>query len=632
MPKYSSDTFPPLLLPRAAIDPGRRQFVRGLVAGGVLLALGTRSNGARANGAGAGLTGSDFELEIAPAAVDFTGRPRLATAVNGSVPAPTLRWREGDTVTIRVTNRLDASASIHWHGVTLPYDMDGVPGLSYDGIAPHSTFTYRFRLHQSGTYWYHSHSGFQEQTGIYGPLVIEPREPEPFAYDRDYVVMLSDWTDEDPERVMAHLKKDREYYNLHKRTLADIRNDRRVLGRAGARSARQMWNEMRMSDRDLSDVTGYTYTYLMNGHPPAAEWRAGFTPGERVRLRLINGSAMTFFDVRIPGLPMTVVAADGQHVEPVTVDELRIGVAETYDVIVAPPADAAYCIFAQAIDRTGYACGTLASSENLRAEVPKLDPVPKLQHVDMGMAMAAMTGQMDHGAMDHDSTDHAAMNHGAMDHAAADHGGSQPATDHSATSHAGMDHSTMSDSTTSHSAMDPDASATPVSHPATERGPGVAMRAAHPQSRLHDPGVGLRNRPWRVLTYGDLKHLGPPPDPRDPEREIELHLTGNMYRYMWSFDGVRYSHAEPIELTYGQRVRFTLINDTMMNHPIHLHGMWSDLETGDDSQFVRKHTVTVQPGQKLSYRVTADALGPWAYHCHLLYHMAAGMFRVVSVR
>jgi CopA family copper-resistance protein len=590
---------------------GRRQFVRGLAAGGVLLTLGGRSL-ASAGRVEKPLSGRDFDLEIAEAAVDFTGRPRLATAVNASVPAPTLRWREGDDVTIRVSNRLDVSASIHWHGVTLPYDMDGVPGLSYTGIAPGSMFTYRFPVRQSGTYWYHSHSGFQEQTGLYGALVIDPREPEPFSYDRDYVVMLSDWTDEDPDRVLAHLKKDREYYNYQRRTLADMRSDRRELGPAEARNARHMWNEMRMSDRDLSDVTGSTYTYLMNGHTPAAQWRALFAPGERIRLRLINGSSMTFFDIRIPGLPMTVVATDGQHVEPVTVDELRLGVAETYDVIVAPNADSAYCVFAQAIDRSGYACGTLAAREELEADVPQLDPVPRLEHVDMGMAMAAMSGM---GAMQHAAPASAsasaapAAGHSTMDHSAMNHA-SQPAIDHSSMSQGAHD---------------------TVSHPATERGPGVDMRAASPQSRLDDPGVGLRNRPWRVLTYGDLKWLGAGPDRRDPDREIELHLTGNMYRYMWSFDGVRYSDAEPIELTYGQRIRFTLVNDTMMNHPIHLHGMWSDLETGADS-YARKHTVTVQPGQKLSYLVTADARGPWAYHCHLLYHMAAGMFRVVSVR
>ncbi len=366
---------------QATVGVSRRRFVRGLAAGGVVLALGGRSLRTYANSVATPLQGREFELEIASAAVDITGRPRLATAVNGSVPAPTLRWREGDDVTIRVTNRLDTSASIHWHGVTLPYDMDGVPGLSFDGIAPGSTFTYRFPVRQSGTYWYHSHSGFQEQTGIYGALLIDPRASEPFGYDREHVVMLSDWTDEDPERLLAHLKKDREYYNFQKRTLPDIRADRRKLGRKGARQAREMWNEMRMSDRDLADVTAHTYTYLMNGHAPADGWRAAFTPGERVRLRLINGSSMTFFDFRIPGLPMTVVAADGQNVEPVTVDELRVGVAETYDVIVAPSDEAAYCLFAQSIDRSGYALrhtrGAARSRRRSAATRPGADPATR---------------------------------------------------------------------------------------------------------------------------------------------------------------------------------------------------------------------------------------------------------------
>jgi len=472
--------------------------------------------------------------------------------------------------------------------------MDGVPGISFDGIAPGATFTYRFSVQQAGTYWYHSHSGFQEQTGVYGALVIDPLEPEPFGYEREYVVMLSDWTDEDPQRIFARLKKHSDYYNFQQRTLADAVAEIRQRGWAEQRSERRMWNRMRMSDRDLADVTGAAYTYLVNGRPPAQPWEALFERGERIRLRIVNGSAMTIFDLRIPGLPMTIVTADGHAVEPVTVDEMRIGVAETYDVIVAPQSDAAYALFAQAIDRSGFALGSLTSAAGLRADVPRLDPVPSLSHADMGMAMA---------------------------------GGDEIA--HSA--------STQSDSMPHMPGMPGMPETAPTGGDAGDdkggerRGPEIDMRAASPQSRLDDPGVGLRDRPWRVLRYADLRFLGASPDPREPSRELELHLTGNMARYLWSFDGVRASSAEPIGLRLGERLRVTLVNDTMMNHPIHLHGMWSDVETGDERRLPRKHTVLVQPGQRLSYRVTADAPGPWAYHCHLLYHMEAGMFRVVTV-
>ena len=538
------------------------------------------------------LRGRDFNLEIAPTAVNYTGEPRLATAINGSVPAPVLRWRQGDRVTLRVTNRLNETSSIHWHGIILPSGMDGVPGLSFDGIGPQSTFTYEFRVQQAGTYWYHSHSRFQEQTGMYGAIVIEASDPEPFSYDRDYVVMLSDWTDEDPMKVFSNLKKDSDYYNYQRRTLADIRRDIRETGLAQAWGNRRMWNQMRMSDRDLSDVTGQTYTFLMNGLPPAGNWTAPFHRGERVRLRFINGSAMTHFDVRIPGLEMTVVAADGQNIEPVTIDEFRIATAETFDVIVAPRDDRAYALFAQALDRSGYARGTLTPDPALTAEVPELDPAPRLGHMDMAMS---------------------SMEQGAMSNVTMEE---NQASSTAGTSHSGMNHSLTEDG---------------VTHHPSERGPGVAMRAENPQWRLDDPGVGLRDRSWRVLRYADLRHLGLSPDPREPEREIEVHLTGNMERYMWSFDGVQFSFAEPIRARYNERLQITLVNDTMMNHPIHLHGMWSEVQTGDDSQLPRKHTVNVQPGQRISYRVTANALGQWAFHCHLLYHMEAGMFRVIEV-
>ncbi len=580
-----------------AVNLPRRRFVKGIAAGGTLLGLGIVPEQIVAASspplAQPSLRGRDFRLTIAPARVNFTGRERLATAVNGSVPGPILRWREGDRISIDVTNRIGESSSIHWHGIILPAPMDGVPEISFDGIAPGATFHYEFTVRQSGTYWYHSHSGFQEQTGLYGPIIIDPLEPEPFRYDRDYVVMLSDWSDENPATIYATLKKMSGYYNFAERTVADLVRDLRNKGVARTWSDRSMWNRMRMSDRDLADVTGYTYTFLMNGRPPAEGWTGLFKRGERVRLRIINGSAMSFFDVRIPGLKMTVVAADGQNIEPVTVDEFRIGVAETYDVLVEPDADRAYCIFAQAMDRTGHARGTLTPDPSLRAPVPDYDPYPILSMVDMGMDGAGMKGM---GTMP-------AMDHAAMKGRAEKPAGRGPA---------GM------------------GSDTKIHHAATEYGPQVDMRAMAPRYRLDDPGVGLRNNGRRVLTYADLRNLYPTPDPRDPEREIQLHLTGNMARYMWSINGIRYADAEPLHFRYGERLRITFVNDTMMNHPMHLHGMWSDLETGDGTRIPRKHTVIVQPGSRISYLVTADARGGWAYHCHLLYHMLA-MFRKVVV-
>jgi CopA family copper-resistance protein len=532
------------------------------------------------------LQGNRFDLSIGYQEVNFTGRRRIATAVNGTIPSPVLRWREGDRVTLRVTNQLATDSSLHWHGVLVPTDMDGVPGFSFNGIKPGETFEYQFDVTQSGTYWYHSHTPFQEQTGMYGAIVIDPRRPEPFTYDRDYVVMLSDWSDEEPEKIYAKLKKQSHYYNFRQRTAGDLWRDLESLGLKQTLSQRDMWNRMRMSYRDISDVTGYTYTFLMNGRTPADGWTGQFKRGEQVRLRFINGAAMSFFDVRIPGLKMTVVAADGQNIEPVTVDEFRIGVAETYDVIVAPKNDTAYSIFAQAIDRTGYARGTLTPDPSLRAAVPEMDPAPVLTHADMGMAM-------DHGAIDHSMHD--------MDNAAVSKAGR---VGHGSTE--------------------------PILHRATEFGPQVDMRAEDPQYRPNDPGIGLRDNGRRVLTYADLRNLYPTPDPRDPDREIQLHLTGNMSRYMWSVDGIKFSDSEPLEFEHGERVRITLVNDTMMNHPMHLHGMWSDLESGDGAHLPRKHTVIVQPGSKISYLVTADARGTWAYHCHLLYHMP-GMFRKVIV-
>jgi len=483
-----------------------------------------------------------------------------------------------------------------------------VPNISdgFRGIKPGETFRYRFPVLQNGTYWYHSHSGFQEQTGAYGAIVIDPQQPEPFRYDRDYVVLLSDWSDENPHAIYAKLKKLSHYYNFRERTVGEALAEIREYGWDGFWAQRAMWNDMRMSDRDISDVTGYTYTFLMNGVTPAKGWMGLFQRGDWVRLRLINAAAMTFFDVRIPGLKMTVVAADGQYVEPVSVDELRLGVAETYDVLVEPNDDRAYSIFAQAIDRSGYARGTLTPHPSVTAEVPSLDPAPILTHGDMGMGHAGHAGHQMAG-MDHS---HHAMGGAGHAHHGTDQAGSAARPMGSGPAGTG--------------------SALPVSHDAVRMGPQIDMLADSPRYRLDDPGVGLRNNGRRVLTYADLFRLGSTDDPREPEREINLHLTGNMSRYMWSMNGIKFADAEPLQLKYGERVRINLINDTMMNHPIHLHGMWSDLETGDGKRIPRKHTVIVQPGAMISYLVTADARGGWAYHCHLLYHMP-GMFRKVVV-
>ena len=621
----------------------RRSFVKGLAATGLLGGLGMWRApvwAVTSPGQPNVLTGTDFDLYIGELPVNITGTVRTAMAINGSIPGPILRWREGDTVTLRVRNRLQQDTSIHWHGIILPANMDGVPGLSFHGIAPDGMYEYRFKVQQNGTYWYHSHSGFQEQVGVYGALVIDAKEPEPFTYDRDYVVMLSDWTDEDPARVLSKLKKQSDYYNYHKRTVGDFVNDVSEMGWSAAVADRKMWAEMKMSPTDLADVSGYTYTYLMNGQAPDGNWTGVFKPGEKIRLRFINGSAMTYFDVRIPGLKMTVVAADGQHVKPVAVDEFRIAVAETYDVIVEPEDEQAYTIFAQSMDRTGYSRGTLAVREGMQAAVPAVDPRPLISMSDMGMDHGSMAGMdhskmagMDHGnmaGMDHSKM--AGMDHGSMagmDHskmAEMDHGG-MAGMDHSKM--AGMDQGGMADM--DHSSMEGMGGAM-QSHPASEtNNPLVDMQTMSPTPKLDDPGIGLRNNGRRVLTYADLRSTFIDPDGREPGRTIELHLTGHMEKFAWSFDGVKFSDAEPLRLKYGERLRITLVNDTMMTHPIHLHGMWSDLEDQDGNFMVRKHTIDMPPGSKRSYRVTADALGRWAYHCHLLFHMEMGMFREVRV-
>lgn len=568
-------------------DPGaisRRRFVQGLGCAAVALSTTTR----RSWGAGTAerqvLSGTEFELQIDTLPVNFTGRSRTATAVNGQVPAPLLRWREGDTITLRVTNRLRVPTSIHWHGIILPADMDGVPGLSFEGIAPGTTYDYRFPVTQSGSYWYHSHSRFQEQTGLYGPIVIEPRSSERHNVDRDYTVLLSDWSDQDPEHIFATLKRHSDYFNFGKQTVGDFFRDVRAQGWQSTIADRRMWGAMRMTPTDLADVSGHTYTYLMNGVTPAGNWTGEFGRGEKIRLRFINGSSMSIFDVRIPGMKLSVIAADGQDVEPVLVDEFRIGTAEVYDVLVEPPDEQPYTIFAQSLDRSGYARGTLAPRPGLQAQIPPLDPRPLLSMADMGMGhdMAGMEDMPDMPDMP------------------------------------GMDHSHSMEQSS-------------VKHAASEQTPGVDAQVTQVKNSLSDPGVGLRDNGRRVLTYADLRTIGGPIDARAPEREIELHLTGHMERFMWSFDGRKYSEAEPLRFKHGERLRVVLVNDSMMTHPIHLHGMWSELESPDGGFQLRKHTILVQPAQRLSYLVTADALGRWAYHCHLLYHMEAGMFREVVV-
>lgn len=524
-----------------------------------------------------------FNLKIGRTKVNINNRQGEAITVNGTLPAPLLRWKQGDTVTLNVTNTLNVDTSIHWHGLLLPFQMDGVPGVSFPGIKPHTTFTYQFPIRQSGTYWYHSHSGLQEQEGLYGAIVIDPAEPEVYQYEREYVIVLSDWTFESPSRVFGKLKKMSDNYNFQQRTLKHLAEDIEEQGLLPTIENRLMWGQMRMNPTDIADVTSATYTYLLNGNTARDNWTALYKAGERVRLRIINASAMTIFNFRIPNLPMTVIQSDGLNVQPVETDEFQIGVAETYDVIVSPQKLQAYTLMAETIDRSGFVRGTLAPRLGMSAAVPPLRKRPLLTMKDMGMKH-----DMKHG-----------MNHKNM-------------------SHHKHHHHKKADSSTSHN------------HP---KGFGVMNVAQNPISRIGEPGLGLEQQPHRVLTYKDLKSLEPNPDLRSFQREITLHLTSNMERYMWSFDGKKLSESpEPILFYQGERVRLTMVNDTMMSHPIHLHGMFFELVTGEKNHRPRKHTVIVKPAEKISLDITADAYGDWAFHCHLLYHMHAGMMRVVSVR
>ena len=602
----------------------RRKFVQGLALGGVLagvpsLHFGQNSLFQEHSALPKVLSGPVIDLVVAKSPVNFTGVTRMATTINGSIPAPTLRLREGDEVIIRVKNQLSVSTSIHWHGIILPFGMDGVPGLSFGGISPGETFTYRFKLQQSGTYWYHSHSGFQEMTGMYGALIIEPRDNERIKADREHIVQLSDWTDEEPMHVFSQLKIQSDTYNINQPTVIDFFRDISNKGLSTALTRREMWNQMRMNPTDLADLSTATLTYLMNGATPAGNWTGLFKQGEKIRLRFINAASNSFYDVRIPGLSMTVVQSDGQNIIPVKVDEFRFGPGETYDVIVEPTLDA-YTVFAQSMERTGYARGTLATRKGMKAAVPALDPVEWLAMSDMMGSMNHGEGGMDHAAMGHDvSTMN--QNKNGMDHAAMGH--DMPGMKHGGKS---MDHSAH---TMAHNPL-----AIPsqtVNHATSEYGPSVDMRVDMPRTTLDDPGVGLRNNGRRVLTLSDLRSLDGIIEKGAPEREIELHLTGNMERYTWSFDGLEFGKSTPVHMKHNERIRVILQNDTMMTHPMHLHGMWSDLENDQGETLVRRHTIPVQPAQRISFLTTPHDLGRWAWHCHLLFHMDAGMFREVVV-
>lgn len=564
---------------RQYLDEQRRRLIKGSLAGGALAAFNglLPAYAAMTSGLSAPQARSPddtvMDIAIKRQTVDIAGARATGLTLNDSIPGPVVELYEGTNATLRVHNYLEEESSIHWHGILLPFEMDGVPGVVFPGIAPGTSFEAQFPVRQYGTYWYHSHSGFQEQLGVSGPLVIHPREPEPFAYERDYVVFLSDWTFEDPHDVMMRLKKMSDYYNYQQRTVDDFFTDVQKYGFGTTMNDRLAWNRMRMMPSDIADVTGHTYTYLMNGLHPEGNWTGLFNPGERVRLRIINGSAMSYFNVRIPGLPMSVVQMDGQNVQPVETDEIQIGVAETFDVIVLPTGNKAYTLMAESMDRSGYARGTLAPRDGMAAPVPPLRERPLRTMVDMGMDMSQMPGSM-------------------MEHAGpvvARHG--------------------------------------PDNH-----GAGNTTIAMVQRNRLAESGTGLEGVSHRVLTYADMRNVMPMQDTREPSTTIELHLTGNMERYMWSFDGKEFHEVkDTVHFPYGERIRLILVNDTMMEHPIHLHGMFMELENGQGDHLPFKHTISVKPAERVSLLITADEPGRWAFHCHFLYHMEMGMFRVVEV-
>lgn len=579
----------------------RRKFIKDVAYSGGALALASPMSASWATAAGrtnfatdaANLTSNYGDGVVSGNTIDLTVEKQLKNiaggvsnpiTLNGLSPGPLVRLKEGQSVTINVTNKLKDSTSIHWHGFILPYTMDGVPGVAFPGIEPNTTFTYQFDVKQNGTYWYHSHSGLQEQVGHLGPIIIDPSDGD-IGADREHVILLSDWTFEDPHEVFRHLKVAEGYYNYQQRTIEDTVKDIKKQGFMNTLKERAMWADMRMNPRDILDVTGSTYTYLMNGRDASTNWTALYQPNESVRLRLINGSAMTYFDFRIPGLEMMVVAADGQPIKPVAVDEIRIAVAETYDVIVRPKGATTYTLYAESMDRSGYVRGTLSTELGAQANVPELREMPERGMAAMGMGNMSMME--------------------------------------------GMDHSQGMDMPANNKSVPIDNIA--IEHDESGHGAGASMIASNPTSRLDEPGIGLEDVNHRVLLYSDLVGANSWPDEREPTQTIELHLTGNMERYMWSFDGLKYNEVKgPVHFKYGERIRLILVNDSMMNHPIHLHGMWMELENGNYPP-PRKHTISLKPSEKVSLLISADAPGNWAFHCHLLYHMDAGMFRVVSV-
>ena len=551
----------------------------------------------------------EYGLTVDRVKIDTGDFVKEGIGYNGASPGPVMRFKEGENVKINVTNNLDEMTSIHWHGLILPFDQDGVPGISFPGIKPGETFTYEFPIQQAGTYWFHSHSGFQEPDGAYGAIVIEPEGREPFRYDREYVVQLTDKHPHSGDRIMRNLKMMSDYYNREQQTVGEFFSDVSKNGLMNTVSDRMAWGGMRMMKADVEDIHGFTG--LINGKGPSQNWTGIFEPGERIRLRFINSSAMTYFDIRIPGLDMTVVQADGNNVQPVSVDEFRIGVAESYDVIVHPKDEQAYTIFAESMGRSGYARATLAPEEGMEAAVPQLREAARLTMADMGgmpgMDHGSMAG-MDHGNMDMGSSegvsgmDHSNM--GSMDHS------NMKGMDHS--NMKGMDHSDMSGMDHGSMAMGKGG----PSDPFYAKGSGVVPTAANG---------------GKFLSYADLKAQDPLYEDREPTREIELRLTGNMERYTWSINGVKYEDADPIRLKYGERVRFKFVNETMMTHPMHLHGMWSILDVGAGQWNPIKHTVSVNPGTTVYMETEVDEPGQWAFHCHLSYHAAAGMFRKVIV-
>jgi CopA family copper-resistance protein len=572
------------------------------------------------------VSGADITLRVAHQMMTIDGRTSHAIGINGTVPAPLIRLREGQNVRLHVENTLDEDTSIHWHGLILPFHMDGVPGISFPGIKPRSTFTYEFPVRQSGTYWYHSHSGLQEQMGHYGPIVIDPAGADPIASDREHVIVLSDHSPMHPHLIFKKLKQQGGYFNFQKQTLAGL-----LAGKDQPAAERIRWGAMRMDPADVADVTASTYTYLVNGHGPRDNWTGLFQPGERVRLRLINASAMTTFNLRIPGLRLTVVEADGLPVQPVTVDEIQIAVAETYDVIVQPADDRAYTLVGESVDRSGMARATLAPRAGMVAPVPALRKRPLADMKDMGM------GAMDHGsggaAMSGHGDMDAGMDHGAMGHASpAPTPAAACAPEHAAMGHCPLPGAPAGSAGHAASAMD-HAMRDFSNAPEVRKTPTVQTISPMPMDRMGDRGQGLEGVLHRVLVYTDLKAVERNPDTRAPSRQLRIHLTGNMERYMWAFDGEKLSEVTaPIAFSQNERVRVTLVNDTMMGHPIHLHGHYFELVTGHGDHAPRKHTVQVQPGGTATFDLTADAVGDWAFHCHLLYHMHAGMMQVVSVR